>query len=315
MNFILKIVISHPFKQYNGFEKLKEKPDDYFCGSIKIQSMKKLFLITTLFGTHQAIGQYYYKDIVSPGQSAGQMLLYKQNGIRNFGLNSFEATGLPSKDLEISTSITKDYSESRTFTSSPAAGKSMLTVKYDEKGRLISSADSTRSFISTNSFEYDAEGKVKIIYNNTNNYDGDFSVEEKHVWVYNGKCPASMTCIKYGTDTTFVKIKCDDKGNPIQEEQYRSGRLLEKVYYYYDEEGRLTDIVRFNSKANKLLPDMMFNYDERGRLSGMITIQDGNLDYQDWQYIYDEQTGLRLKEICYGKRKELLGRVEYEYHK
>ena len=32
--------------------------------------------------------------------------------------------------------------------------------------------------------------------------------------------------------------------------------VYDRIYYYYDEKNRLTDIVRYNKKAKKLLPTL-----------------------------------------------------------
>ena len=84
------------------------------------------------------------------------------------------------------------------------------------------------------------------------------------------------------------------------------------MYYYYDTENRLTDIVRYYDKLGKLLPDYTFDYYPDGRVSEMRTTQGGGADYFIWKYAYTE-TGLKSKELCYNKQKKLVGRVEYAY--
>ena len=57
------------------------------------------------------------------------------------------------------------------------------------------------------------------------------------------------------------------KGNVIEELPYIKKISGEKTYYYYDGKNRLTDIVRFNTKARRLLPDYMFEYTENNQVS------------------------------------------------
>jgi hypothetical protein len=275
-------------------------------------NMKKLIFIPLLLGSHSLLAQYYYKDIVSPRQSMSQLQLYKKNAVKGFTLSSFEANGTPSKDVEVNTKINSDYTVVTTYSASPATGKSLLTVIYDPNGTILRSTDSSASFLSTSLFEYNTAHQLVSISNSSNNYDGDFNTEEKHLWFYQGNCPVSMLCIKDKTDSLLVKFSCDNNGHPTEENHFRGNRLITRIYYYYDEAGRLTDIVRYNQKVKKLLPDMMFNYDENGTLTSMITVQDGNLDYQDWRYQYNE-AGLKIKETCYGKHNNLIGKVEYLY--
>ena len=57
-----------------------------------------------------------------------------------------------------------------------------------------------------------------------------------------------MIKIKGETDTTIVNLIKDEKGNIIEEKSVRNGQSLPSIYYYYDNDGRLTDIVRYNKK-------------------------------------------------------------------
>ena len=86
---------------------------------------------------------------------------------------------------------------------------------------------------------------------------------------------------------------------------------LETYYYYYDQQHRLTDIVRFNQKLKKLVPDYVFEYDANGRLAQM-TQMSGNGKYFTWQYEYNEK-GLKWKETCRDNERKLVGKIEYKY--
>ena len=89
-------------------------------------------------------------------------------------------------------------------------------------------------------------------------------------------------------------------------------------YYFYDDQHRLTDITRYNVKADRLLPDFMFTYDDNNQVIQRITVVSSARipDYFTWRYGYDAK-GLKTKEVLYGKKKDsgddLKGKIEYSY--
>ncbi len=104
----------------------------------------------------------------------------------------------------------------------------------------------------------------------------------------------------------------DEKGNIAEERASRNKAELPTIYYYYDADNRLTDIVRYNVKAQRLLPDNIFEYGAGGRMVSLLAVQEGAISYQKWIYDYNEK-GLKIKESCFNKQRELLGRIEYQY--
>jgi hypothetical protein len=75
---------------------------------------------------------------------------------------------------------------------------------------------------------------------------------------------------------------------------------------------KLTDIVRYNAKAQRLLPDFLFEYDNNGTLVKFTQIPQGSADYLVWQYEY-LPNGLKQKELCFNKQKEPVGTIVYSY--
>ena len=59
-----------------------------------------------------------------------------------------------------------------------------------------------------------------------------------------------------GRDSLDIRFEADEKGNPGEEVLYKWGEESSRIYYYFDEKGNVTDIVRFNEKVKKLLPDV-----------------------------------------------------------
>jgi hypothetical protein len=97
-----------------------------------------------------------------------------------------------------------------------------------------------------------------------------------------------------------------------EENSVRRKVALPSFYYYYDAQNRLTDIVSYNVKAKRLLPLYIFEYNDDNQLSSMLVVPEGTDDYQKWIYEYND-AGLKIKETCLNKRKQILGRVEYVY--
>jgi YD repeat-containing protein len=196
--------------------------------------------------------------------------------------------------------------------------KAIATLKYsfNDRGQLVNSVDSALNVKSTSTYTYDANGKIISISNSATDADstGDFSQTEVHQYIYKDGKLDKMWRIINKTDSLEVRFVTDEKGNVLEERNFRRGVLADPVYYYYDDRNRLTDIVRFNYKANRLLPDYLFEYDENDRVIQKITTTSGkNLGYLTWRYLFDEK-GLKTKEALFNKDKQLQGRIDYTYN-
>lgn len=274
--------------------------------------MKGLIGFLILFMTNGAMAQYYYKDILLTRQTNQIWKTFKENKISSVQLISYESNGSPTEGFDCRQTIAADFSTINTYTHSSSSSVSDLFAYYDTKG-LIKTVDTSDTYQSTSDYEYDADGKVLSITNTSVETDNHIKNTEKHIWKYNQQSvPIGMLKIKDNVDTTYVQFTIDEKGNITEEKAMRNGNTLPVVYYYYNNDNLLTDIVRYNAKAQRLLPDYIFEYDPTGRLSSMIFVPGGSSNYQNWLYQYDER-GLKKKDNCYNKRKELLGRIEYQY--
>jgi hypothetical protein len=279
---------------------------------MKMKLLAGSLLLTLLSLAGQA--QFYYKDIVVTGQTADRWKLFKGNKVRSVKLSSYESDGQPSEGFEGDQEVSSDYSLISTHTRSPRSADSRLMAWYSPDGFPTKTLDTSDTYRSTSEYRYDPPGRLTAIVNTSVETDNQVTAEEQHLWSYNanGK-PSSMLKIKNGADTTFVRLVADEKGNIIEEHAYRNKAELPAVYYYYDADNRLTDIVRYNQRAQKLLPDYIFEYDAAGKIASTLMVpEQGSYEYQKWIYEYDEK-GLKTKESCFNKRKELMGMIGYAY--
>ncbi len=257
--------------------------------------------------------QYYYKDIVSIQQTTEAQKAYKTHKIRKVILNSFERADQPSEYFICFQEISPAYNSIKTYTQSVASMQSVMTSQFNSAMQLIRNADSSNSTLNISAYTYNAEGRIAQIDISTQSFVYKQTDTEKHIWMYDEKgWPQKMLRIKNNVDTQLIKFICDEKGNPVEEEWFTKGKSSQFYYYYYNEKNLLTDVVKFNDRARKLLPEYIFEYNESSLLSQMISVQVGSNNYLIWKYLYDEK-GLKTKEICYSKQKEMMGYITYRY--
>ena len=260
-----------------------------------------------------SIGQYYQKDILSTRQTVEQIKLYKANKVRKVILESFEGTGQPVEQFLCFQEISPTYNIIKTFSQTMQTMQSVLVSQFNAKGQLIRSADSSNTTLNVSSYTYDAEGRLTVVENVSQAYAYKTKEVVRHQYSYDSTgLPQTMLRIKNGSDTTVVRFVVDEKGNVGEEIATAKGKPTQNWYYYYDEQNRLTDVVRFNERARRLLPDYIYEYNEQSMLTQMISVQSGTSDYVTWRYQYDAK-GLKIKESCFSKQKQLMGYVTYRY--
>ena len=268
-----------------------------------------LFLITSL----SANSQYFYKDIIQTLQNRDNWKLLKDQKIREVNIFSIDANNEQTPGFICTQKIAQDFSYISTLTKSANTAESTLTTFYDTNGKIIKTEDTSDTYKSTTLYDYNENGAISSLLNHSVETDNQVSATEKHIWIYeNGKIQR-MLKIKGETDTTFVNLVKDKDGNITEEKSIRGGQALPSYYYYYDSEGRLTDIVRYSPKAQRMLPDYIFEYDEANRMSSMIIVTAGSKDYQKWIYNYNA-SGLKASETCYDKKKQVIVKINYKYN-
>jgi len=266
-----------------------------------------VFTLTALSGS----AQYYYKDILVNRQTQDTWKSYFANKVGKVTILSTEQNGEPTAGFDCSQTVSADFRSIFTFTRSADVQPSVLQAFYDQNGRVLKTIDTSDTYKSTTEYHYNTQGELDTLSNISLETDNQVEALEKHIWFYKAGKVEKMLKIKGGSDSTTVNFKSDDKGNIIEERAFRGKTALPAIYYYYDQNGRLTDIVRYNEKAARLLPDYIFEYGPNG-ISSMLFVPSGSTNYQKWVYQYDEH-GLKARETCLNKRNNILAKLSYQY--
>jgi len=260
----------------------------------------------------EARGQFYYNDLVMNRQGNEKHQLHRKYKVMRITVrSSAETDAQGAEPLTIEQAYNTSFSQLRTRTSANVS-RSTLTNLYNPQGLLYRTVDSGLNAISV--YEYQYEGDRLSSVTSTGYVPGEQQkAVETHAWSFNGEgCPARMVRSRKGFDSTEIRLRCDEQGRVTEEQTFRKGVAGEKVYYYYDEKGRLSDVVRYQEKLGRLIPDYTFDYNDAGQLVKMMVVQNSGMDYLTWTYEYDAQ-GLPIRESCFNRQKKRIGMVEYSY--
>jgi hypothetical protein len=272
-------------------------------------------LLTVVFVLSLVLGkaQYYYKDIITTGQINQNYAQYKKNGVTKVNVSAFERNTPITDVVTLQQMVNTNQRKVLTHTKTPDAEEAWLSSYYNENSALIKTVDSTEENVTVAEYEYSNKGvllKIASLASPVNNP----VLKEVHLWQYNSSgVLQKMLKIKNNIDTTYISFVQDEKGNIAEEKTIHKNILVSKFYYYYDANNRLTDVARYNKKADKILPDYMFEYNEANQLTKMWVIPEGMRgSYQIWNYTY-AANGLKEHELCFNKQKEQIARIEYTY--
>jgi hypothetical protein len=273
-----------------------------------MRSFIVLILFINVFG---ARSQYYYKDLVLTRQNEENRKSYQDKKVQEVDIHSIDANNEMTPGFVCTLRMTPDFSMITTFTQSTDIPASTLQAFYNPKGWLLKTVDTSDTFNSITEYGYGDKGEIISLLNTSTETDNHVTATEKHIWIYEGGRPKKMIKIKGDADSTLVNMVLDDNGNVVEEDAVRGGLSLPAIYYYYNTDYQLTDIVRYNKKADRLLPDYVFEYNY-DRISSMLFVPAGSSDYQKWIYSYNS-SGLKEGEICYDKKKQVVVRINYSY--
>lgn len=282
--------------------------------------MKVPFLSLFILISSVLQAQYYYNDIVTTKEVNRQMQHFLANKVKMVTATGYDANGTRTTDFAEVQEVKENGKTLRVSTRN-GSDYSIWINRYDEKGRLISITDSSSSIQSSTSYQYDEAGRITRVQILLVDPADAFSKNEVHQWIYNtrGK-PERMWRIINDKDSLEIRFVPDENGNPGDEVTYRWGLETDRIYYYFDEQGRVTDIVRYNKKAKKLLPDLILTYDDAGRVIQKIASTPGEnygrvtwVGYIIWRYLYNDK-GLKTKEALFDKDQQMTGKIEYSYN-
>jgi len=272
---------------------------------------KSVLLLTLLLGFFSANAQFYYNDVVDLNASNKMYVTLIKNNIREVSAASMQSDNTPTSGFVYSKTLKNNGTLVITHTELETGG---ISDDYDTytNNLLVKSLDSADKVSTVVEYNYDTEGRILQVKTQTDDTTISTHSTELHQWFYTGTNPDSMLRIKDNRDTTFIHFKKDESQNITEELWIKKGRIIEHYYYYYNDKNQLTDIVRFNAKAQQMLPDFLFEYNETGVVSQLTQIPQGSSDYVIWRYIYNDR-GLKTKDVLFDKEKQLLGTITYTY--
>ena len=276
--------------------------------------MKNISLvILILVISFSSKAQYYYKDIIGTQDINRMIKVYQDNKVVEVEATGFDGDGVKSSDF----SETHRFFPRLDVLKISTRNKTSVANQYyhfDSRGLLSGIADTSSAGMSITTYTYDNNDNPVLIKNTVTDSEDSIYETELHQWFYNadGK-PIRMLRIMNANDTTEVRFTLDGKGNVIEELPFVKKKNGEKVFYYYDDKSRLTDIVRFNTKARRLLPDYMFEYSANNQVVQKITtLSTIGIGYLIWRYAFDDK-GLKTKEATFNRDKVMTGKIEYSY--
>lgn len=268
-----------------------------------------------LSAVNNIFAQYYYQDLYNTRQTIANMALLKENKVKAQLVQSLDANQEMDNDFTCQRLLTPTYRQMRSITRSGATGLSIMTSSFSMRGNLTKTTDSTNSSITTVQYQYNDQGQLLHISAVSQAREGKFRFDETRTYIYDSLGHVTRMVHKKGnnaSDSTIVTFKTNDKGLVTEELETGKNIRSQRIFYNYDEQGRLTDVFRYHAARKKMLPDYIFEYDAKNKVSKMTTVNSETASYTIWKYTYLEN-GLPDKEECYGKGNELLGIVKYKY--
>lgn len=271
---------------------------------------RTLAILTGLLGIAFTVrSQYYYQDIVNTQRTIATMAVLKQQQVAAQMVQTFDPGMQPDRDFKCIRLVSPTGHQLRAVTNSSATGYEVLVSTFSSKGLLTKTVDSTAASVTITQYRYDEGGRLLLVSSSSQATNSKLKFEETRSYVYDtaGRLQRMVRRKSATNDSLVVAFRTDSAGHVI-EEQPAMGK---RTYYNYDANGQLTDIYSYNAVRKRMLPDYMFEYEGR-LLKKMTAVNVASSAYTIWEYSY-LPSGLPDRESCYGKGKELLGMVKYNY--
>jgi hypothetical protein len=288
--------------------------------------MKNISLAVALALSVALHAQYYYNDIVGTQEINSKMKTYLAAKVKTVTASGYDPQGKKATDFNEWQEIQSNGSLLK-ITTRNGQNIASLYYQFDDHARVISARDSSGDFQTVTTYTYDANNNLAKINTTTRDALHDFDQTKERQYQYKDGKPSRMLLIQNSSDSLEYIFTLDENKNVKDEMLYHRGGSQNsiyytyddhKIYYFYDEQHRLTDVTRYSPKIDRLLPDFMFTYDDSNRIIQRITVLSNvkydtkRPDYLQWRYGFDEK-GLKTAEVLYSKTKELKGRINYSY--
>ncbi|NOT50548.1 MAG: hypothetical protein HOP10_04665 [Chitinophagaceae bacterium] len=285
----------------------------------------KFLLLTAFFVSSFSLhAQYYYNEIVGTMETNRKMQTYLTNKVKTVSADGYTPQGSKATDFSEVQEV-KENGKALRIVTVANFNRTVSYSRFDELGHVISIIDSSLGVQNTTTYEYDNAGKIITVQNSVKDPESEINQLEIHRWFYNkdGK-PEKMWRIVNSSDSLEVRFIPDENGNPGEEISYKKGKESDHLYYYFDDEGRITDIVRYDEKVKKLVPDNIITYDDAGRVIQIVSssLKDNVgmgirgkayfVRYITWRYVYNDK-GLKTAEALFNPNQEMTGRIKFNY--
>lgn len=261
--------------------------------------------------------QYYYSDLIGIRQVEQKQQLYKQLQVRQIRSKAILPNGEVQADFT-ETSEISSQADTLLQVQVQSGSRSEIMLQFSKSGQLIEQIEKREGYNSQISYTRLNNGQINRIENRSFDSLSDFQQREIHQWEYDvNSRPNRMWRILEKNDgqldTTEIRFATDSSGLIIEERSFKKGRETGFYYYYYNESGQLTDIVRFNDKFKRLLPDQLFEYDQSGNITQRMQLTGSReVTYLIFRYGY-QSNGLLSEEALFNNKKEHTGSIRYSY--
>ena len=269
-----------------------------------------LLALSVLIGSVSS-AQYYYKDIIGTRESSGMIKNYMNNKVNRVLLTSYNANNEKDDQFYVEQQFSPSIRALKTITRSGVTNQSVLISYADANGNVIKTIDSSEIVVTITDYQYNEKGQLVSLITSSSDTSSN-KESEQHIWEWNNNHPVKMLRIENKLDTAYVEFIIDEKGNVAEERETRKKIRMQPIYYYYNENNQLSDIVRYSPRAKQLMAEYIFEYSDANQVIQKITIPSNNSNYLFWRYQYDAR-GLKVKEKIFDKQKQLTGTIEYQY--
>ncbi len=282
---------------------------------------KRLFFFTLLkiVVSGAAIAQFYYNDLLSTQLVEQRQTIYKAQQVKKITEIPIRANGEVEQKWQQWTLINRSADTLMQYRLEDEK-ESIITICFDKNGRISNQTENQPEQRNASIYERNENGSIKVIRNEFTDSLLGFSEKEIHQWVYDSNgIPKSMWKIVESSDSKAdsieIRFTADSLNRVVEERSFKRGKEMGFYYYYYNESGQLSDIVRYHEKWKRLIPLYLFEY-EKGQLIEKRQLTGGNeFSYLSWNYRYDN-SGLLIEEKLLSSNSSTGSiRFNYIFHK